>query len=837
MSAPVRGEDEKPANPLGFLDRLLEHERHSNLYFGDVRFWRHLEWIDTRQIYRTKSLEYRTMKLMFCEAIFYMIFLFVLSVFIVEQRSSSLFDARQQQLGYWSGCRKTSSGDVCEIDQIKDTGSLMTWLREELVPKTFEEFDVYPSVVNASSIFRLQDGTMAWSPRYAGDTKTAVIMGAVRLRQLRVQFNKDCAIDQLYLQNGIHADCFPQFSEGVQSKVSWAPRWTPEYLMPQYRWFPANYTQQPDMIGYHGVYPGDGFFVDVALNLTQAQEHLKELSEWQWLDKRTRAFVVEVTTLNPNVNIFVHNRILFEFPNTGGVIARREAFAFRSLMLSLELMGTDDFSGVFLYFSLTCGMCLVLFIYVVWLLTKNGVHYFQYFWSIVDLVILLLFSTLVGVYFTIFADASSEPNLQPEIMADPEMFFPVGRLVPNLEFAERVLAGLGLLAWLRILKYFSLIGMFHPFVRVIEHCIYNFMLFGCLLFLVVFGFAVAFYSAYGGETDLFSTLGGSLFAVVVASAGGVSLDPIFAAEDFLGPVLVFAYIILVVLLLLNTFMAICVDTYSVCSFLLEEVAKGRKSTPAAVFLTTYFNALKGVKLVGKEPEEDKGDDHEQLVPLNALPEALSIRYMEMRRRMQGILDMAEYTMEQEKLDKLREAGLMPDQGRIGNGDLSPDTSPRFALEDTSPGATQRERGRRINEDHSQIMVRRVQLQRMLEDDPVLREICGTGRALDVVRRFRVELSGVDPYEAVAALQANVTRKLQELEEQGMNLSFDEMHTLKTVSQELHAALTEAQKEWRAELLSMLQMSSMLSVALIELTQKLERVQVNHNALAAQAGGQ
>ncbi|CAK0900069.1 unnamed protein product, partial [Prorocentrum cordatum] len=134
-----------------------------------------------------------------------------------------------------------------------------------------------------------------------------------------------------------------------------------------------------------------------------------------------------------------------------------------------------------------------------------------------------------------------------------------------------------------------------------------------------------------------------------------------------------------------------------------------------------------------------------------------------------------------------------------------------------------------------IMVNRVQLQRMLEDDEVLCDICGTDRAIDVVRRFRVDYTGVDPFEAVANLQASVAKKLQDgLEEQGMHLSFDEMQTLRT--QELHSALTEAQKEWRAELLNVLQMSSLLSVALIELTRKMERVQLNHNALSAKVGG-
>merc|ERR1719253_2457540 len=134
------------------------------------------------------------------------------------------------------------------------------------------------------------------------------------------------------------------------------------------------------------------------------------------------------------------------------------------------------------------------------------------------------------------------------------------------------------------------------------------------------------------------------------------------------------------------------------------------------------------------------------------------------------------------------------------------------------------------DDLTGIIVNRVQLQRMLDDNPVLQQICNTTRAVEVMRRFRIDNSGIDPYEEVARLQAAVTKKLEELEKGGYNLMFNEMETLKTVSSELHAALTESQKEWRSELLTVLQMASLLSEALSRLTVKMEKVQMNHNSL-------
>merc|ERR1719428_1491072 len=119
---------------------------------------------------------------------------------------------------------------------------------------------------------------------------------------------------------------------------------------------------------------------------------------------------------------------------------------------------------MFLYLVATCGMHALLGIYVAFLIYKNGKHFFMYFWSYFDLAILFLFLILASVNLTIWAKAAGEPNLQPEIVADPEMFYPLGRLVPDLELATSMLSLLGLFAWLKILKYFSLIGTFQALV-------------------------------------------------------------------------------------------------------------------------------------------------------------------------------------------------------------------------------------------------------------------------------------------------------------------------------------------------------------------------------------
>lgn len=812
--------------PLGFLDRLLDHERDSNMHLGDVRFWKHLEHIQTVHIYRTSSLEYRTMKLMVCEAIFYAMFLFTLTSFIVQHRSGSLYESRRQQMDYWGGCEMASDGSrKCAVNNIKSHAELMNWIGEDLAPKAFMGKELYEPISSSTSIFRLQKGVANWEPRFVGDSRTSMLVGSIRIRQLRVQYNLDCSIPVDFQH--IHKDCFPSFSTGVESKMKWHPTWTPDHIKPHYKWYGSNETQQNDMIGYHGVYPGSGFLLDLPMNISGARMRLKELEEWSWLDVRTRAVIVEMNTLNPNVNIFVNTKLLWEFPPTGGVYSRQEVTSFRAVQLSLALAATDDGPGIFAMLILTTSMFLMLSLYVAFLISKNGARYFTYFWSTVDLIVLVLYFVLVCTYLSIFANTDKEPNLAPEVLGDPEMFFPLGKYTAAFEFSNSILACLSLFAWLKVLKYFTLSRIFMGYVRVVERCIVNLVLFASLLFLVLFGFAVAMHIGYGSDTNLFATIWGSLVTVIVAPAGGVDLEPIFAPGDMLGPILIFMYIIVVFLLLLNVLMAICVDTYSVCLFQLNEVITEKGTpNPTLVFLYTYWNAIFKIKLVGKENVDDRGNADEQTIPLIALPEAVQIQYLQEKRRMETIRDAADAAIKEE-----RRKILENDMYATADDDEDEDEPiPPPALQGFQPTPPE-------EEDLEQLVVQRVQLQRMLEDHPVLVEICGTNRAVDVIRKFRVDTGGLDPYEAVAQLQASVAAKLKELDARGMDLTFDEMEALKTVSQELHSALTESQKEWRAELLSVLQMASLLSKALIDLTGQLAKVQYNHNELQKRASPQ
>lgn len=78
----VAKQGDNSKNPLAWVGDLLDEEKEGSQYFGSVVFWKHFEHMDILNIYNPKSLEYRNIKLMVYEFMFYLIWLAVLTAFI-----------------------------------------------------------------------------------------------------------------------------------------------------------------------------------------------------------------------------------------------------------------------------------------------------------------------------------------------------------------------------------------------------------------------------------------------------------------------------------------------------------------------------------------------------------------------------------------------------------------------------------------------------------------------------------------------------------------------------------------------------------------------------------
>ncbi|CAD7954356.1 unnamed protein product [Amoebophrya sp. A25] len=817
---------DRKRNPLGFLDDLLEEEKTGSDYFGSVYFWKHYEFIDVTRLYNPRSIEYRNVKLIVYETFFYIVWVLMLTLYMNSYMGDAgmNLEARRQQERYWGGCEDKRG--TCKIDDVKDADSLFTFLSDTMVPKLFTDQDTYYDLTMTSatrdSLYTLTSESVPWLPRYVGDTKTIVMLGNTRIRQVRVVKNRGCAtrkeFEGIKTGTGINDEeiiaCYPPFTTEVESTLAYPATHVPDIVKPVYSHsldrsgLMANF-QRPnasmtEMVGKHGHYPGEGFYFDMPLQRSTAEEILEHLRGWDYIDRKTRAIIIENSVVNPNTNIIVSNRLLFEFNAFGTVTIRQDHVPIRATLLSMSLLATDERDS-FMYLVIFRAFFLLYFLSAVWMVYKNRMQYFFYAWNLVDVVIIVLFWIHLGVQFTTFFTVLNDTQFRPELLGLPEMFFSFSKLSPGLTATDGILSIIGLLAWLRTLKFFTLLDRFRVLTRTMERTFEDLAVFALLLATIIFGFSIAFWVGFYNREDVpeFQSLLSSMSTLFFMLARGVKLEFLFEDDHWLPRWLYVTYLIVVYFLLVNMFMAIVNDTYTLVTYSARH--QGRRSfsqdSVTWCFLISYAAKLKGeVFIGGDELDEDRGHLKEQFIEVAALPDVVQKAWTVKREQIRALVQSKVETMGQSaEIQKLK--AEFDDFDKKG-------------------------------------VISRVQIQRLLDEDEVLVHILSTNKAIDVIRRFSVpefRNSNDEAFHEITVLQENVFAKLEEFDGYDNRLEFGCIETLKLVSTGLQDALSEIQNQWRNELTSVLESTNHLASILTDMTRKMEKIQMNHTSIVHEAG--
>jgi len=764
---------------LSVLEEISPQAKDGGTWLGHCMFWKYFGDLNVKTIYRTNSIEYRTVKLMFYEAIFYIAFITLVTFFVVEYKSSAIYSAKQRELMYWSEC---DAQKVCALDDVTSHEKLYSWMRNTLIPKAFVYKDEYRAWNDtATKDYDLGESSIPWNPRWVSDTKTVALLGNIRIRQLRVKPNglvsKGGCEPSEKLWKGGEFECYPRYTGGTggrESKVTYADKWTPNKEL--YTWKDEAETNQIVMKGTMGEYQASGYFFDLPLSRQEALKRIDSLEEWYWLDVATRAVIVEFSVVNPNINIIINERLLFEFGPTGS-LASHTVFPFRVATLSLPLLEADS-RKLFMIQIWTLSFFILFFTYVLWVLYKSGAAFFGYLWNILDVLIIifgfLFIETQKTVYetFTDVGPNGANPGFNPATLGRPDVFPPFSKIIAPVDACNNYLAFVTLFVWLRLLKYFTLVQSFRLLVRVLEKTVWDLVVFSTFLITIFFGFSIAFHVGFG-HLKPFSSLYASFCSLFFILASSADISGLFDST-WLGEALYASYLILVYFLLFNMFMAVVIDTYSVATMLRRNFEQS--DSPLWCFFVAYVNKLRGVSLVGKETEEEVGAQNEQFIKTALLPKPVAAKWEKKRAEMQLICQKSGYKV-----------------------------------------------------DTRQDVVSRIQLQRLMDENADITDMLGYTKALDVIREFTVP-EYKDPYDQVNLLQEKVFKKIEELEKDGFRIDFTDVDRLKMVSQGLHNALTEIQNDWREELTCVLDVISQLSQQFLVITTKLEQIQSNHTRI-------
>mmetsp|Transcript_14814 Transcript_14814/g.35305 ORF Transcript_14814/g.35305 Transcript_14814/m.35305 type:complete len:730 (-) Transcript_14814:4846-7035(-) len=717
---------------------------------------------------------------MFWETVFFILWLSIFTALVITSTSQLQYGCRAAQLSYWSDCRLSlPERQDCAVDNIKDISSFWSWLTNDFTDLAWPfEYAVHlpPDAFGRSSTYQLNELSKPFSMRVLDDRGIFFLLGAIRVRQLRVRPNAGCKVS-----NGFrHAfpQCYALWRSSTESKRYFAKRWTPTYTLPAYRYRTPKYTKQSRTRGQYSTYGAGGFLFDLPPNKTDGVILLQDLREWAYLDEQTRAVIIELNVVNPHVNIIVNTRLLFELAPTGEIVAKQEAHALPVFFLALHAMAESDIASFSIQIFLVTFILLDT-VYVGFLIKQGGLRYFGYGWNCVEVINLVLFYILIGLRIHVYIYSSSDLGLRSNSVSDPYEFRPYSSVIQYIQLYSRLIAFNAVLMWMKLYKYMALFGVFRSLIRALEHVVRELVGFLVLFFCVLFAYALALYGGFAEASEKFATLDNCFFSLFFMLLGKYELTPLYQAHRFFGPLLFFTFLLIVYFLLFNLVVAIVIDTYTLISVLM---VSDQKHDPMLVFFYVYYHKVRGIDLFWLHAEE-LGGPGDQKIKLTNLPGVVIKKYLE-------------------RSNKGHDKGYEVTEG--------PD------VEDVDPDALEK------------IEVDRVQLQKLLDENPLLVQMLETDNAAKVIRRFNERAK--QPLTEITELQERVYRKLERLEKSGIALEYSEVPAVESVRKGLSEQLQRLQAKWKQELADVLRTAAQASAGLIDLTKALENVQMNHNTL-------
>jgi hypothetical protein len=619
----------KFSNPLADKRHELNVDRmNGSNFLGKSMFWRHIGKIHKKYIYRTASVEYRTLKLMLNESFLIClvtIFFTITAALIYTAPIDSSAIMNAKTLGRYS-------------DRVSNISGLWDWLSEDFVPQIFshseagfatggvtppEDWLLYSAAQSTQhikdfGIFSLNNYP-GFAPQITGAEpfSSNILLGPVRLRQYAVS---------------------SVTGSEIVSKNSGSSNYSSTFT-----WLPSNVTQQSAIYSQSRGewYPGSGFVYDFKASKDETQTALVALRDASWIDDTTRAVFCELSQVNTRVGVVLNSVIVFELDESGRVSG--------SFVETTPVILPPN--GVPASFVMTVGTfaCFTAFTFFLinLLLIVGPVDFFTYAWNLFDLVLVTLY--YVYTWRLLAESAATIPSILAPISSSLQSVFrPYSIYIEPIKDERSLAAVIAVLVWMRLIKPLCLIRPFRTVVKVFERFVWNICFMAIPLVAIASIFAGIFTSMYS-FSPFFQTWTTSFYSVFFMYMHALDVS------EIISPAMLAAYLLIMWFIVPGCCIAIALHTYRTYKAEQAEaeklLAKDRLALfppginprswwhqdVVTVFIYTWFTRIKGIELF-KEPEEDIGYPEEQVVELKLLPLVLQTRWAEKRAELMEIME-------------------------------------------------------------------------------------------------------------------------------------------------------------------------------------------------------
>ena len=321
----------------------------------------------------------------------------------------------------------------------------------------------------------------------------------------------------------------------------------------------------------YGLFPsGIGYTCDLLVKEGwKVPSIIAALKSNSWFGDTTRALFVEMTLFNPSLSIISTVRLLFEFPITGG-IATSSVFGSASLIANRPALHTivdETAQGVVSLF------CIAYIIVEFKEIRRKGCkQYFTEFWNYVDILnyVSLIASNLISLQLR---------YMEAEVLgiaADSSQYVSFQEYVEYSGKSSVLSSFVAIICTIKVFKYLQASPNLSILIETLQQAAGTLGYFFIVLFVLTFGFALAFYSTFNTYSFEFRTVDQSFFTLFSALIG-VSPDyaPLMEGNRFVAPVLYISYIFFVAVIAFSFILTIITDEYMVVKERVQQRVKDK----------------------------------------------------------------------------------------------------------------------------------------------------------------------------------------------------------------------------------------------------------------------
>lgn len=310
---------------------------------------------------------------------------------------------------------------------------------------------------------------------------------------------------------------------------------------------------------------GDEARTDLLLAIDQLKNNL-------WLDAATRAMFVKITFYNGNLDYYMAMTFVFEFTLGGTIIPSTRLALLNQVMWDTEteknLPATiTEFAT---YFFVGAYFVQQTSIYVaIMRKTSSFTAYFYDIWNVLE------FTVLAGFSFSLYTRLNLFSQLKPpEVIFEPDFhdLSSIGMLYMSSFYIDSICV---IALFFKSFKYFALYEETSMLWNVLLRSAVDIAYFLVMLLILVASFSMMAQQFFGTNDKGYSDVIQSVVSLLLVLLGQYDLKGMQQAGGALGTVFFFLFILSMSIIMLNIFLAILGEAYSVVRAAADERAKTR----------------------------------------------------------------------------------------------------------------------------------------------------------------------------------------------------------------------------------------------------------------------